>query len=255
MTQSALHFGSWEATATKETDGGSPVALAERTVPQALLADMRSISGWPLLALLTVPTVIFFEWGFGNDFTNVYLIASAYESGNGIFAVSRAIVAGFFVPLVLQLLGGIVASTGFSALRHTTTTLRRRLSRRSERLGDLTYSKLSFVDKWWVSVALGTTAAVLLEQGRPPPQHAVDSRGEMLPVIVISALFMALTTSVVAGICAAALELANAFETLTPFANNLVEVLTNPVAWIALFIFIGLIRAISSWLGGAHSDE
>lgn len=230
----------------EETHGGSPVAFAERTIFRALRADMRSISGWRLIALLAVPTVLFFEWGFGNDFTNVYLIASAYESGNGLVAISRAIVVGFFVPLTLQLVGGAIASIGFSALRHTTTTLRLRVRQRSARLGDLTYSRLSLADKWWVSVALGTTAAVLLEQGKQPPQQTVDSRREMLPVIVTSALFMALTTAVVAGICAAALELADRFETLSPIANDLVEVLTNPLAWIVLFISIGMIRAIAS---------
>lgn len=238
-----------------ETHGGVPVVCVEPTVFRALRADMRSISGWSVVALVAVPTVLFFEWGFGNDFTNVYVITSAYESGNGVFAISRAVVAGFFVPLVLQLAGGVIASIGFYALRHTMTTLRLRLRQRSTRLGELTYSSLSLVDKWWVSVALGTTAAVLLEQGSLSSPNSDESRRQMLPVVATSALFMALTTAVVAGICAVALEIASGSETLSPFANDLVDVLTNPLAWIVLFISIGLVRATSSWLRGDHSVE
>jgi hypothetical protein len=211
--------------------GGVPMSNPETSVFEALRSDLRVLSGLPLLALLAVPLVIAFEWGFGNDFTNV-------------FAISRAMLAGFVVPFLLQLAGGAVAARGFGALAATAAALRARIAERSESVAGIAYSRLRARDQWWVSVALGTTAAVLLEQGRPIPKHVAGDASDVRPVIVLSALYMAITTSLVSGLCAALLELGQEFDAIAPAIDRLVDVLTNPLAWISLFVGIGAVRLL-----------
>lgn len=252
MAQTALRVGQNMLGAIGLPLEAQTMSRSQHNVRHALRADARSIGGLSVLALLIVPIVIAFEWGFGNDFTNVFFISSAYESSSGIFAISRAMLAGFMVPFVLQLFGGLVASLGFGALEHTAVALRARVAERSESIGGIAYSRLKFFDQWWVSVALGTTAAVLLEQGRPDPAHATGQTTGIRHVVVVSALFMAVTTSLVSGLCAGLLELAGQFERLAPIVDDLVAVLTNPFAWIALFACIGAVRLASSWLRGSR---
>ena len=224
--------------------GGVPMSNPETSVFEALRSDLRVLSGLPLLALLAVPLVIAFEWGFGNDFTNVFAISTAYESSTGIFAISRAMLAGFVVPFLLQLAGGAIAARGFGALAATAAALRARIAERSESVAGIAYSRLRARDQWWVSVALGTTAAVLLEQGRPIPKHVAGDASDVRPVIVLSALYMAITTSLVSGLCAALLELGQEFDAIAPAIDRLVDVLTNPLAWISLFVGIGAVRLL-----------
>jgi len=219
----------------------------KETIFDAFRSDIRLLSGLPLVALLAVPLVIAFEWGFGNDFTNVFAISTAYESSTGVFAVSRAMLAGFVVPFLLQLMGGAIAARGFGALSETATALRVRIAERSESVSKIAYSRLQVRDQWWVSVALGTTAAVLLEQGQQMPKHAVDGSSNVRPVILLSALYMAVTTSLVSGFSAALLELGQEFDAIAPAVDRLVGVLTNPLAWILLFLSIGAGRLLINW--------
>lgn len=229
------------------TLGGVRMSEPEQAIFKAFRADVRLLSGLPLVALLAVPLVIAFEWGFGNDFTNVFAISTAYESSTGVFAVSRAMLAGFVVPFLLQLMGGAIAARGFGALSETATALRARIAKRSESVSKIAYSRLQARDQWWVSVALGTTAAVLLEQGQPMPEHSVDGTTNVRPVILVSALYMAVTTSLVSGFSAALLEVGQEFDAIAPVVDELVGVLTNPLAWISLFIAIGAARLLINW--------
>lgn len=222
-------------------------SMSEPSVLDAFRSDVRGLSGLPAVALLTVPLVIAFEWGFGNDFTNVYAISTAYESSTGVFAIARAMLAGFVVPFTLQLVGGVVAALGFGALNSTASALRRRIATRSESVAGIAYSRLNARDQWWVSVALGTTAAVLLEQGQRPSIAGTEGARSMRPVIVVSALFMAVTTALVSGLCAALLELGQEIDAIAPAIDSLVAILTNPLAWIALFLAIGAGRLLLSW--------
>lgn len=222
----------------------------EQSIFDAFRSDVRSLSGLPASALLAVPLVITFEWGFGNDFTNVYAISTAYESSTGIFAISRAMLAGFVVPFSLQLIGGVIAALGFGALNNTASALRARIAQRSESVAGIAYSRLDARDQWWVSVALGTTAAVLLEQGQPTSISGTEGARQMWPVIVISALFMAVTTALVSGLCAALLELGQEVDAIAPAIDVLVGILTNPLAWITLFVAVGVTRLLLNWSKG-----
>ncbi len=232
--------------------GGVHMPHRHESVVGAFRSDVRLLKGLPVIALLAVPLVIAFEWGFGNDFANVFAISTAYESSTGVFAISRAMLAGFVVPFVFQLIGGVIAASGFGALSQTAAALRARIAERSEAVAGIAYSRLRARDQWWVSVALGTTAAVLLEQGQPAPKHATGGASSMRPVIVLSALLMAVTTSLVSGLTAVLLELGQEFEATAPVVDRLVGLLTNPLAWILLFVAIGAVRLLLNWRN--HDD-
>jgi hypothetical protein len=244
MTSSATSARTRLHSSGKPVRQGVGMPRSDTGLLDAFRADVRSLSALRALALLAVPVLIAFEWGFGNDFANVFAISTAYESSSGIPAIARAMLAGFVVPFALQLIGGLVATLGFGALARSATSLRARIAVRSESIAGIAYSRLRLRDQWWVSVALGTTAAVLLEQGRPAPQHSASSSSVLQTVVLLSAAFMAVTTSLVAGLCASLLEISRQFETLAPVVDDLVGILTNPFAWVSVFVVVGAIRLL-----------
>ncbi|NNK91316.1 MAG: hypothetical protein HKO87_02685 [Acidimicrobiia bacterium] len=218
------------------------VATAPReSLRSALRADLAAATLSRTFTLLWVPILVFFEWGAGNDFINVVSISSAYGASSGIEAVALAVTAGLVVPLVMQSLTGAVAAHGFPTLHGTATHLYHRLLKRRPDLSGISYRRLALVDRWVISVALGTTAAVLIEQTTTGVVGVRSHRRTILE----SASHMAITTAIVSGIVATLLELARTIESLEPVVEPVHDVLVNPLVWVTLFVGIGCFRILT----------
>lgn len=220
----------------------APIATTPSgSLRDALRSDLTQASLSRTLTLVSIPMLVFFEWGAGNDFVNVVTISSAYGSSSGVTAVALAIAVGFAVPMVMQTLTGTVAAHGLPTLHGTATHLYRRLLNRRPDLSGISYRRLALPDRWVISVALGTTAAVLIEQ-------TTTGRGGIRAhsrTIVESASYMAITTAVVSGVVATLLELARTVESLEPIVDPVHDVLVEPLVWVGVFVAIGLFRALT----------
>lgn len=211
------------------------------TLRTALRADLDAATVSRALTLVWLPILVVFEWGAGNDFVNVVTIASAYGASSGPPAVALAAGVGFIVPMVMQTMTGTVAAHGLPTLRTTTSHLHRRLVERRPRLAGASYRRLARPDRWVISVALGTTAAVLVEQ---TTTGLVGVRAHRRTILE-SAAYMAITTAAVSGLVATLLELARASESLAPIVDPVHAVVVNPLVWVALFLLIGIFRILT----------
>ncbi len=222
----------------KTTMNRLTAAVTHPSVGAALRADLAKATVSRAVVLVSVPILVFFEWGAGNDLVNIVSISSAYGSASGLRAVALAALVGFAVPMTMQTITGVVAAHGLPALHETGAHLHRRLLDRRPDLAGLSYLRLARADRWIVSVALGTTAAVLIEQ---VTTHVTGVRRHRRTILE-SAAYMAITTALVSGTIAALLEVARLNDSLEPIVEPVVDVLVNPLVWIALFATVGLLR-------------
>ena len=220
---------------------GPVAATAPDTLRAALRDDLDAATVSRTLTLVGVPVLVVFEWGAGNDLINVVAITGAYGAASGVVAVALAAAVGFVVPLVMQTLTGAAAAHGLPTLRNTTSHLHHRLVRRRPDLAGASYSRLARFDRWAISVALGTTAAVLIEQ---TTTGRVGVRAHTRTILE-SATYMAATTAVVSGALAALLESARSYGSLAPIVDPIHAVVVNPFVWAALFVAIGAVRLLT----------
>ncbi len=212
------------------------------TLRDAFRRDVAGASALRVVLLLALPALVVFEWGTGNDFVNVVAISRTYESLSGVVAVLGAAAAGFTVPFLTQLLTGTVAALALPSLVATGRHLYRRAAAAHEQFADVSYHGLARTDRWILSVALGTSAAVLLEQSTT---HKSGFRA-LRPTVLESAFYMGGTTAIVSGIIATLLELGRLQPSIEPMVDPTVSVLANPFVWMAVFTLLGVYRFTSS---------
>lgn len=128
----------------------------------AVVADFRSSAWSSRLALIGVCAWLAYEWGPGNETVTSWALASLVERYDGAGAVLAAAVFAFGFTTVQQAASGLTALAGFSLLERTSEASWARLRTAESRLVG-GWSSMGLGTRSAIVFGLGTTAVALMQ--------------------------------------------------------------------------------------------
>jgi hypothetical protein len=199
------------------------------TLRAAIAADWREGTARQRLALLGVGGWMAYEWGPGNETVTPWILVRVLRQSEGATAVVATAVVGLLFTAAQQLLSGFTALLGFSMFRRSSSAAWRRLSRDGRQPpGD--WRRLGWAGRAALAFGLGTTAVALTQQVTTGDVGVRRHRGE----VVQSALLCGALVAALGAAAGALAWLGREVERLRGGTDRAIDVLANPMVWLAL---------------------
>ena len=221
---------------------------ALRLFGRAAAADARSASFLQWIALVVVVAWLIFEWGPGNEIAIPTILMAILEGIPGPEAILIMPVVGFLVGFGIQLLSGLIAAVGFSMLNHTADAAWVTLRRWHPDAESKNFLSLGWAGRWGIAFFVGTTAVVLMQLFTTGDAKA----SRHVRAVSISASLVGATIGAIAFVVAVAVVLARRYPPVEPYVDPVVELLSNPLFWLAL---LGSVLILSQLVGAIRSSS
>lgn len=216
------------APSTPEDDEKQRSTVAQ--LANAAFLDLRSANAVQVLALVVLIGWLIFEWGPGNEIAIPTLLMGLLNRLDGNEALPIMPIAGFALGFGLQLASGAIAALGFSMLDNTAQAAWLTLRRWRSGTETKNFLTLGWTARWGLAFFVGTTAVVLIQLFTTGEARA----WRHMRAVMLSATLVGATIGAISTVVTVAVVLGRRFSAIEPYVDRLVDLLSNPLFWMAV---------------------